>query len=242
MDPAYAQGYARLYRQHFWWRARERLLLDVLDASPFPRGGDVLDIGCGDGLFFDRLARYGRVQGVESDATLVSAGGPHRSVIHVGPFDARYAPTERFSLIVALDVLEHLDEPEQALRHALSLLRPDGALVLTLPAFDLLWSHHDELNQHRMRYTRARFARLAEQAGMRVDRLQYVFHWLFLAKLASGLRERLSPNSAEPVRVPHALFNVVAYGLCRLEQQLFTNHPLPIGSSLLAIGGSKPRA
>ena len=72
MDPTYARAYRALYERHWWWRARERLILDRLEALR-PEGGwrHVLDVGCGDGLFFDRLERYGAPEGVEPDGTLV---------------------------------------------------------------------------------------------------------------------------------------------------------------------------
>src|SRR2546426_4518668 len=53
-------------RRHWWWRARERLILDVLRRlRPGAGWSAILDVGCGDGLFFERLAEFGPVEGVE---------------------------------------------------------------------------------------------------------------------------------------------------------------------------------
>jgi 2-polyprenyl-3-methyl-5-hydroxy-6-metoxy-1,4-benzoquinol methylase len=99
MDADYGARYRELFKRHWWWRARERVILDALRTHQ-PRAGwrDVLDVGCGDGLFFDELARLPGarlVEGVESAPDLVSPDGPHRARIHVTPFDASFDPGRR---------------------------------------------------------------------------------------------------------------------------------------------------
>ena len=70
MDNVYAAAYPDLYRKHWWWRVREEILLDRIAAllRDVPRAR-ILDVGCGAGLFFDALQRFGEVEGIESDAT-----------------------------------------------------------------------------------------------------------------------------------------------------------------------------
>src|SRR5258708_8564199 len=76
MDPEYARRYRDLYERHWWWRAREHLILATLRRY-LPPGGwrTILDVGCGDGVLFDRLAAFGDVEGVEADPPTVSAAG-----------------------------------------------------------------------------------------------------------------------------------------------------------------------
>jgi SAM-dependent methyltransferase len=194
----------------------------------------VLDVGCGDGLFFDRLAEFGAVEGVEPDASLLSADSPHRERISVCPFDERFRPASRYDLIVMLDVLEHLPDAVAALRHARGLLAPGGRMVVTVPAFQWLWTHHDELNRHYVRYTRGTLARVAAPAGLRVEKSRYFFHWTVPAKLAVRLRERLLGPSG-PERLPNAAVNRGLFLLSRAEQVAAGALRLPFGSSLLAV-------
>ncbi|HYT94425.1 MAG TPA: class I SAM-dependent methyltransferase, partial [Gemmataceae bacterium] len=78
MNPEYAAAYRNLYERHWWWRAREAMLVREIEVhQPVGGWGKVLDVGCGDGLFFDELARFGEVWGVESDESLVPAHSRH---------------------------------------------------------------------------------------------------------------------------------------------------------------------
>src|SRR5262245_47239949 len=158
MDPEYAQRYREIYEKHWWWRARERLILSTIEKIKSQGSrGSILDIGCGDGLLFDRLSAFGEVEGVEMDASLVSPKNPWKNRIHVCPFDDSFRPQKRYSLILMLDVLEHFADPLDPLRRALALLDQDGILLITVPAFLFLWTTHDELNHHFTRYTKRSF-------------------------------------------------------------------------------------
>ena len=193
-------------------------------------------MGCGDGLFFDRLAEFGEVEGVEADPAIVNARGPHAGRIHIQPFDARFRPGKHYGVILMLDVLEHLDDPQGALRHAVDLLADDGALVVTVPAFRSLWTSHDDLNHHYTRYTKRSFRPLAAEAGLAIDQARYFFHWTCAAKLAVRVKERLWQREPRPEAVPAAVVNRALYALSMFEQQTIGRLPLPIGTSLLVVG------
>ena len=241
MDTEYGAQYRALFERHWWWRARERVILDALRAHR-PAAGltTILDVGCGDGLFFDALGAIEGVQfveGIEPAAALVSNDGPHRARIHVAPFDVRFEPGRRYSAVLMLDVLEHLPDPEAALRHALNLLEPGGVFLATVPAFISLWTRHDDLNHHYTRYTRSTFEALAAAAGMRIDEARYFFRWTAAAKIATRVAEALVPGEPRSPEVPAGPINRALYALSRLEERLVGGLPLPFGSSLLVVGG-----
>ena len=239
MNPEYAAAYRNLYERHWWWRAREAMLVREIEVhQPVGGWGKVLDVGCGDGLFFDELARFGEVWGVESDESLVPAHSRHRDRIHVGPFEAGFSPEHRFGLVLMLDVLEHLPNPVAALEHAGRLLRPDGRVLITVPAFPALWTHHDDLNRHFVRYRKRSLAAVMEPAGLRMISSRYFFHWLFPVKLAVRTLEQLSRPDGRPTTVPPGWLNALLFGLTRLEQAALQRVHLPFGSSLLAWCGA----
>jgi 2-polyprenyl-3-methyl-5-hydroxy-6-metoxy-1,4-benzoquinol methylase len=233
----YGDLYRELYMRHWWWRAREKLILKTLRARQPAQGWkDILDVGCGDGLFFDQLLQFGEVEGVESSAPLVNPEGAHRSRIHICPFDENFQPGKQFSLILMLDVLEHLADPLASLRHALALLAPQGMLLITVPAFKTLWTNHDVINQHFTRYTRRTFRELARQAGLCIQADRYFYQWLFPLKLATRVLEYAMDLQPRPASVPPPWINTPLYLLSRLEQNTWGVLPWPFGSSLMVWG------
>lgn len=239
MDPAYRAAYGELYRRHWWWRAREAAILTELRRLSPPLGwSHILDIGCGDGLLFDRLSAFGTVEGVEPESALLDPGGRWRQAIHNVPFDQRFQPGHRFGLILFLDVLEHLERPEDALQSAIRLLEPGGVIVVTVPAFQGLWTRHDEMNHHLLRYDKPTFRRLAAAAGLRIARERYLFQWLAPVKLAVRGLEALRPAgpNRKPPAIPPSPLNLVLTALTRLEAAVAVRLSLPFGSSLLVTG------
>jgi 2-polyprenyl-3-methyl-5-hydroxy-6-metoxy-1,4-benzoquinol methylase len=196
----------------------------------------ILDVGCGDGLFFDRLREFGDVEGIEAAADLITPDGPNRNRIHVAPFDLNFEPGKKYDLILMLDVLEHLDAPAEALRHALTLLKPGGIVFITVPAFPLLWTNHDRTNQHRTRFTKATFRQLAASARMEISKNHYFFHWLFAVKLAVRVKEAVIRSAPGMPRIPSMRINRFLYRLSLAEDRLISKLDLPFGSSLLVIG------
>lgn len=226
-----------MYHRHWWWRARESLILACLRKYlPAPTDAPVLDVGCGDGLFLTALEEFGRPEGLEVEASIVDPAGPYAARITIGPFDPSFRPGRRYALITMLDVLEHLPQPEEALRHALSLLTEDGLLLITVPAFRALWTSHDDLNHHQTRYTKQALSGLSEACGLQIQESRYFFHWICPLKLLIRLKETILPSPPRPARVPPALLNRLCLRLSRAEQLTLGRLPIPFGSSLLIIG------
>lgn len=234
MDPEYGNFYRNLYTRHWWWRAREDAVLRVL-RQHLPRNARlrILDVGCGDGLFFGRLAEFGEVEGIEPDANIVDALGPHRARIRIARFDSTFRPPQPYFLVLMLDVLEHLDNPAEALRHAYSLLEPAGALLITVPAFQLLWTNHDIINHHRRRYRRRTLHPLLYQAGFTAVQEQYWFQWTCPVKLAVRLFEHAVRRPPALPRIPSAWINRALYSISRAEQRTLSQMRVPFGSTLM---------
>lgn len=172
---------------------------------------------------------------MEADETTLAADSPWREQIYCQPFDASFQPAETFDLILMLDVLEHLPEPAIALEHARRLLNPGGRLLITVPALNALWTTHDDVNHHYIRYDRRSFRSLAEAAGVELLALRYFFHWTCPIKLLIRLKEQLWTTHPEPPRVPQKLINQFCLAISCAEQRLAMPFRLPFGSSLLAV-------
>jgi len=232
MDPQYAAIYPDLYRNHWWWRVRERMLVDTIrHLAPQPPVR-ILDVGCGAGLFFDVLQQFGDVIGIESDQGSVTGNNRWAHCIMYGELDESYSPAAPFDLILALDVLEHVPNPTTLLRHAARVLNQRGRILVTVPAFQWLWTSHDELNHHVKRYTARQLRSTVEQAGLVVHKIRYLFPSLILPKLAVRLSETVVSRRGKLPNIPGP---IVSGALQTWFWSEFKLLPLPFGTSVLAI-------
>jgi SAM-dependent methyltransferase len=235
MDPEYRKHYRELFERHWWWLARSDFIAAALRRLHLdPRQTTILDVGCGDGLFFGQLEQFGGVEGVETEDAL-PANSQWRNQIHCQPFDETFQPGRKYSVILMLDVLEQLGEPAAALRNVRRLLAEDGIFLATVPAFNALWTNHDILNQHLARFTKRSLSELLESAGLRISEEHYFFHWEFLAKLALRGYETLLPRPPGVPKVPSRWINRILYRLSRAEQAILGRMPVPFGSSLMVL-------
>ena len=140
------------------------MLVSLLRSYLAGRDQRVLDIGCGGGLLFEKLEQFGEVEGVEVDVGMKTGIESVDTRIHWGPIET-FQPAHQYTAVLMLDVLEHLQDPAEGLRHALRVLEPGGVLVVTVPALPILWTSHDVINEHLVRYTRRTLGVLAAQTG-----------------------------------------------------------------------------
>jgi SAM-dependent methyltransferase len=235
MEADYATAYSRLYREHWWWRVRERVLLETIREilPPDVANARILDVGCGAAVFFEALEAFGHVEGIESDRLLAEQSGRWRTRIHIGELDETFTPGHSFDLILFLDVLEHVKDPGELLARAARMLAADGHIVATVPAFQALWTSHDEMNHHQKRYTASEIRSLFSAAGLVHIRTRYLFHSLVLPKLLVRARESLvRPDSSLP-KIPGRPLNFALQMWYRGEHTIAGW--LPFGSSVLAV-------
>ena len=143
-------------------------------------------------------------------------------------------------MVTAFDVIEHLDEPIESLREMRARLPFDGQVVVTVPAFQFLWSHHDDVNQHRRRYSRLELVSQLSSAGLRVTFVSYYNTLLFPAVAGARLLEKLMPSrlvkSAESdLEETPAPLNRVLTALFGGERLAVGRTSLPFGVSLIAV-------
>jgi SAM-dependent methyltransferase len=235
VDPNYSAYYRQLYENHWWFRMRERWVLEVLRQNcPANGWGSILDVGCGDGLLFDRLMEFGDVEGIETSREIVDPANPQFQKIHIGPFDDSFRPGKQYSLILLLDVLEHIPDPGAALRRCESLLKPGGALVITVPAFNVVWTNHDVLNHHVTRYRKATLFPLLQKAGFKIADSAYWFQWTFPVKLVQRFVEKLFRLQPANPKTPLPAVNRALCSLCSLEHAIVRPLHLPFGTTLFA--------
>ena len=198
MDRDYEQQTHRVEDSHWWYRGRRTVLERVLHGMRLPARARILDAGCGSGRNMVELTAHGTVTGVELSSVSVEiarrrgVGDVLEGSILEMPF-----PAESFDLAVSLDVIEHLDDDLRALKELRRVVVPGGRLLVTVPAYQWLWSGHDEINHHHRRYTRRSLLAVAEQAGWKCARTTYFNSLLLPVAILLRALDPLSSTTTE---------------------------------------------
>lgn len=241
MDRNYELQTHQAEDRHWWYRGRRTVLERIIADLRLPARARILDAGCGSGRNMLELARHGTVTGVElSPPSVAVARG--RGVGEVIEGSVLQMPFESgsFDLAVSLDVIEHLEDDLSALRELRRVVAPGGALLITVPAYQWLWSGHDEVNHHHRRYTRRSLQRVAERAGWETVRTTYFNSLLLPVAIALRVLDRLSParptESSLDLWVPPEPLNWLLQRPLQLEAAVIgRGGRIPAGLSLLTL-------
>jgi len=227
---------AALEQRHWWFVARRKIFDKLISTLPLPANAQILEAGCGTGGNLSMLARYGEVFGMETNAqALILAAAKRKALIAEGRLpDAIPFPGQMFDLIVLLDVLEHLDDDAAALRALRARLKPGGWLIVSVPAFQFLWSRHDEVHHHKRRYVARNLRAAIKGADYRVQYLSYFNTWLFPLIAAARLAHVGSGHSSD-LSMPNKFVNALLRQIFSSERWLLGRITLPFGVSLLAL-------
>jgi SAM-dependent methyltransferase len=234
MDPKYAKQYETLFHQHWWWRTRNRILEIEIGRLHLPKHSTILDVGCGNGLFFSVLARWGDVWGIETDIDLLSNDNLFRDRITSYPIEDAFYDNNCFDLITVLDVLEHVKEDQVFISRVVQLLNSEGYIVLTVPAFSYLWDDHDRINDHFRRYNRNDIKHLFTNHGNLIVN-RYLFPSLFFLKIIYKFLNRMNLMNYTHLQILHPSLNNFFELYYMAENKLQSVAALPLGSSILTI-------
>lgn len=229
---------AELDQTHWWYVGRRKILADVIrrEIKP-PKNARILEIGCGTGHNFSMLSEFGTVEGIELDdgARALASQRLGRPVINASLPELPGVDDGAYDLIALLDVLEHVDGDEAALRSIATKLKPGGRILIAVPANEWMWSAHDVVHHHHRRYNRKTFSNVAKAAGVKIEFLSHFNTLLFpLAaafRLLGKLTGREDADDAQPPQPLNSLFTAAF----AFERHLVGRAPMPFGVSLVAV-------
>jgi SAM-dependent methyltransferase len=238
----FAEQYLSLGQWHWWFRGRQRILETVLNHQLNGRKSiSIASIGCGPAeglLWLKKIASPdGHVLGVDIEPLHASQVPPGIDYL-IGDIEALPLAVNSFDVVLALDVLEHLDDDAMGLREAARLIKPGGLLLVTVPAFPSLWGGQDVVSHHRRRYVKRTLCDVFIRAGLPEPYTIY-FNTLLFAPIAGvrwtrrvlGMADR--PLSDFEDSKPGIVNDILA-SIFSAERYLVPRVQLPVGVSLLA--------
>lgn len=231
---------------YWWFVARRKLLNDLMaELRTSPAKTKLLDVGCGTGLNLSVLAKYGTAFGADTspDALKYGASRGYDSLVLSNAEKLDFDEAS-FDVVTALDVLEHTDNDCTALKEVLRVLKPEGWLIVTVPAYGFLWTEHDEALHHRRRYTSHELRNKMTNAGFDMRRCTYFITLLFFPIFFLRFAQSLTKKSIEP-KTSHMILpgwlNALLVRLLDVERWMLRWINLPFGVSVVAVA-RKPAA
>ncbi len=228
---------AKMEEVYWWHRGRIKIVQKQLDINTSSTDNDILNIGCGTGGTVGLLSRYGEVYNVDVSEEAINFC-KQKGLRNVRGYNGKRLPykDKRFDLVIALDVLEHIELDYEALVEWLRVLKPGGKLVMTVPAYQWLWSEHDERLHHQRRYTASQVHMLVSRSGYVMKKRSYAivfsFPLIVLHRLLSSITGRKRESSY--VMLPGAI-NTLFTWLLYLEAWMLRYLNFPFGTSIVVV-------
>ena len=232
--------------EYWWYAARRSIVLDqvehILSTLRPGRTPRILDFGCGTGANLRAFSRLGEGYGLDASPEAVAfcrERGLDRVELLPGDQPRENPFGGKFDLITMLDVLEHVPDETGILKTLGSWLVPGGVLLLTVPAYEALWSGEDHVSNHLRRYTRPTLRRAMNKGGCGAARITY-FNTLLLPLQAGAIwfNRTFRPRSRyeSDISPLNPLLNQALTRIMETERKILGKRDLPLGGSILAWG------
>ncbi|PIY08375.1 MAG: class I SAM-dependent methyltransferase [Flexibacter sp. CG_4_10_14_3_um_filter_32_15] len=247
MNKLYYKEYYKLEREHWWFKARLNILDSLMQTDISKNGiSKILNAGAATGATSVMLKKYGQVVSLEYDkdcseflSEVLGEDILNDSLTDL-PMDDK-----SLDLVCAFDVIEHIKDHQQAVKEGYRVLKDNGYIFLTVPAFQILWSKHDEINHHYRRYRLKELRKILLDNGFEIEYSSYFNFLLFLPisfiRLLSKLL--LPKESGESTGSDFEKFNSsnflnrILYKVFMSERALLKRKiKLPFGVSAIIIG------
>lgn len=221
--------------QSWWYKGRSLVIRAMITRSRITTPLEsILDFGAGFGGMHSELTNLSpQVYAFEPEENA-------RIVVAHHGYTATYstsaeALSKSYSLIGLFDVIEHIEDDKTFLASLNKALVPDGLLVITVPAYQFLWSGHDVIHQHFRRYTRHSLSNLITNAGYEILTISYWDTFLFLP---AAFMRLLGQSGSSALALPNFL-NALLLFVVKIESKILRFRSLPFGVSLVVIARKK---
>jgi 2-polyprenyl-3-methyl-5-hydroxy-6-metoxy-1,4-benzoquinol methylase len=241
-------GLRRFYKveqDHFWFVMRKKKILSFFNKY-VRKNDEILEVGAGTGNIAQALMQEGyklSVGELHYEGLLYAQSYGMKNCYQ---FDIMSPPfEEHFDVVSLFDVLEHIEDDNQALNNIHTMLKQDGRLILTVPAHQWLWNRYDRVEGHFRRYTIADLKKKLQAAGFEVVQARYFFMFILpLLYLRTWMKKDDGSAITEQERDKDMRVNPVMNGILKaityLEFTLCRILPNIAGGSIILVAKKQP--
>lgn len=225
-------------RTHWWYRVRRGIVQDLLESFLTKSENNMLlDVGCGTGEQHKVLEQFGAAYGIDfSPKAIGYCKRRGLKNVSVGSVTSLEYETDTFDAVLALDVLEHIENDEKAMLEIHRVLKDGGVFIVFVPCFDSLRGYADIMGQHYRRYTLPILTKRLEASGFVVEKKSYfnfflsppIFLVRFLARIFNYVHENENGSGT-------GILNSIFYHVFNSERRWLGRHSFPFGVSALCV-------
>jgi SAM-dependent methyltransferase len=224
---------------HWWFVGRRKLLEFLLSSVGIQKDSLVIDIGCGVGSNLRHFRSVcSRLIGIDSEIYSLSLAKKRLAAVPLVNGDLMRLPFKPNSidLIIAADILEHLDEDTNGIKEIHGALKREGKVIFTVPAFESLRGIQDIVGMHKRRYSKKELMEKIEREGFKVLKSSYFNFFLFLPILiARRIIYILGLKIESENEISSPLINFFLKAIFSIEPYLLKYFSFPFGVSIFCI-------
>jgi len=223
---------------HWWFVVRRKLLKSILSSIDLPSNCLTLDIGCGAGSNLKVLLSAGiNAIGLDRSIYILSLlSKKMEAPLLNGDLNNLPVRPNSIGLIIAMDILEHLDDDANGLAEFHRALDKRGMLIITVPAFEFLWGIQDEVTGHKRRYVKKEITKKLREAGFEILNASYFNFFLFFPILFGRRIIRMLGFRVESEnKINSPLINFVLKTIFSFEPYILKYFSPPFGVSIFCI-------
>lgn len=230
---------------YWWFTARSEVVRHVIKKiCKLENNSTILDVGCGTGGFARDMMKDGyEVIGLDtSEIALQYAEMRGIKKLYNSTLDKFNPENENIDAITILDVIEHIEDDKAVINDLANTLKSGKWLIATVPAYQWLWSKHDEIHMHYRRYKKSEFKKMFKDAGFEVKFASYYNTFLFLPAVLKRFVDKLTgaeKKQTEPVEKVSPNMNKTFDTIFKSEKKFLPDVKFPFGLSILLIAKKK---
>lgn len=236
------EKFFNLEKDHWWFQARKTIVLKLISQHvELNKNFKIIDVGCGTGMMLEAIKNTFSITaaGIDNSPEAIRFSKKRGLNIFLSSAEKIEQKTDSIDLIMALDLIEHIENDVASLKEFNRVLKKNGHVILTVPAFNFLFGAHDAINEHKRRYQLKELKNKIELAGFKIIKISYYNSLLFLPIIIAKLIKKITKDNHDHLKKENNIVNFILNKIFSSEAFLLKYINLPIGASIVCLAQKK---